>query len=208
MTEDVLFICHGLRMSDANIWSEEWGEQGEDWSGGGGRHKRLPRAAERPGLGATVGELDPGNFVVYHFHHAWEELLVVLRGRPTLRTPAGERQLDEGEAVYFPLGADGAAAKRHRSTGPLPDGVDHLVARGVRVPRPEADHRTGPDGLDDRRAALADPRRRGGSMNEREDTGTVVELLLREPEIVAWLDDRRRPEPDEAPDDDEPPRAA
>ena len=45
-------------------------------------------------------------------------------------------------------------------------------------------------------------------MNEREDTGTVVELLLREPEIVAWLDDRRRPEPDEAPEDDEPPRAA
>jgi hypothetical protein len=45
-------------------------------------------------------------------------------------------------------------------------------------------------------------------MSEREETGgTVVELLLREPEIVAWLDDRRRPEPDEAPDDD-PPRAA
>ena len=45
-------------------------------------------------------------------------------------------------------------------------------------------------------------------MNEREENGgTVVELLLREPEIVAWLDDRRRPEPDEAPDDD-PPQAA
>ena len=45
-------------------------------------------------------------------------------------------------------------------------------------------------------------------MSEREDQGgTGVELLLREPEIVAWLDDRRRPEPDEAPDDD-PPRAA
>ena len=45
-------------------------------------------------------------------------------------------------------------------------------------------------------------------MSEREDQGgTVVELLLREPEIVAWLDDRRRPESDEAPDDD-PPRAA
>ncbi len=43
-------------------------------------------------------------------------------------------------------------------------------------------------------------------MNERED-GTVVELLLREPEIVAWLDDYR-PEPDEAEDDDPPPAAA
>ncbi len=44
-------------------------------------------------------------------------------------------------------------------------------------------------------------------MNEREEGGTVVELLLREPEIVAFLDDYR-PEPEEAPDDDEPPHAA
>jgi hypothetical protein len=45
-------------------------------------------------------------------------------------------------------------------------------------------------------------------MSEREEQGgSVIELMLREPEIVAWLDERRRPEPDEAPDD-EPPRAA
>jgi hypothetical protein len=47
-------------------------------------------------------------------------------------------------------------------------------------------------------------------MTEREDGGNVVELLLREPEIVAWLDDHRPP-PDEAPDDrddDEPLHAA
>ena len=44
-------------------------------------------------------------------------------------------------------------------------------------------------------------------MSEREKGGTVVELLLREPEIVAFLDDYR-PEPEEAPDDDEPPHAA
>jgi hypothetical protein len=43
-------------------------------------------------------------------------------------------------------------------------------------------------------------------MSERDETGgTVIELLLREPEIAAWL------EPDDADDDDddyEPPRAA
>ncbi len=40
-------------------------------------------------------------------------------------------------------------------------------------------------------------------MSEREEAGaTVIELLLREPEIVAWL------EPGEPEDDDEPPRAA
>src|ERR671927_2008168 len=100
-------------MSDNNIWSDVWDAAEEDWSGGGAVSKRLPRSAERPGLGATVYELDPADFVVYHYHHAWEELLVVLRGRPTLRTSAGERQLDEGESVYFPLGADGAHGLRN-----------------------------------------------------------------------------------------------
>jgi uncharacterized cupin superfamily protein len=106
-------------MSDDNIWSDEWPEQPEDWSGGGAKAKRLPRASERPGLGATVYELEPGNFVVYHFHHAWEELLVVLRGTPTLRTPSGERRLDEGESVYFPLGADGAHGLKNETDQPV-----------------------------------------------------------------------------------------
>ena len=41
-------------------------------------------------------------------------------------------------------------------------------------------------------------------MSERDESGgTVIELLLREPEIAAWL------EPDETDDDDdEPPQAA
>jgi len=42
-------------------------------------------------------------------------------------------------------------------------------------------------------------------MSDERDSN-VVELLLREPEIVAWLDDYRR-EPQEA-DDEEPPDAA
>jgi uncharacterized cupin superfamily protein len=116
-------------MTDS-IWNDEWGEQDEDWSGGGGRSKRLPRAAERPGLGVTLYELDPGNFVVYHFHHAWEELLIVLRGRPTLRTPAGERQLDEGESVYFPLGADGAHGLRNETAQP----ARYLMASTISSP--------------------------------------------------------------------------
>ena len=47
-------------------------------------------------------------------------------------------------------------------------------------------------------------------MSERENEGaTVVELMLREPEIVAWLGERE-PEPrEQEPEwDDEPPRAA
>jgi hypothetical protein len=42
-------------------------------------------------------------------------------------------------------------------------------------------------------------------VREQEETGgTVIELLLREPEIVAWLE----PAAEDAEDDDEPPRAA
>ena len=97
-------------MGDDNIWSDAWDEGGEDWSGGGGKEKRLPNS-ER--LGATVYELGPGNFVVYHFHHGSDELLIVLRGRPTLRTGEDERQLKEGEALFFPRGPEGAHGLRN-----------------------------------------------------------------------------------------------
>jgi uncharacterized cupin superfamily protein len=111
---------------DANVWSDDWGEQEEDWSGGGALQKRLvPRG---PFLGATVYELGPGNFTIYHAHHGSEELLIVLRGRPTLRTPDGERRLDEGDAVHFPPGPDGAHGIRN-DTG---DPVRYVVA-GTRV---------------------------------------------------------------------------
>jgi hypothetical protein len=44
-------------------------------------------------------------------------------------------------------------------------------------------------------------------MSEPDETGgTVVELMLLEPEIVAWLEDYRPEAP--KPEDDEPPRAA
>lgn len=48
--------------------------------------------------------LDP---FVYHFHHGSEELLVVLRGQPTVRMHDGDRQLDEGDVLPFPCGPGG-----------------------------------------------------------------------------------------------------
>ena len=100
----------------ANIWRDEWDFEGEEeWAGA--RARRLPRG-ER--LGATLYELPPGKSAgYYHFHHGAEELLVVLRGRPTLRTPTGERELDEGEVVHFPVGPDGAHQLMNRSSEPV-----------------------------------------------------------------------------------------
>ncbi len=52
----------------------------------------------------------------------------MLRGRPTLRGPEGDRQLSEGEVVHFPVGPDGAHGLRN-DTGEL---VRYIVA-GIRV---------------------------------------------------------------------------
>jgi uncharacterized cupin superfamily protein len=108
-----------------NVFAGNWDET-DDWSGGGAKSTRLVESG--PQLGATVYELGPGNTAVYHFHHGSEELLVVLRGRPTLRTPDGERQLAEGEVVHFPLGPDGAHGMRNDTD----DAVRYVVA-GIRV---------------------------------------------------------------------------
>lgn len=60
-------------------------------------------------LGMTVYELPPGQAICpYHFEWTDEEWLVVLAGRPTLRTPEGERVLEPGDTVCFAVGPDGA----------------------------------------------------------------------------------------------------
>ena len=84
----------------SNVWDDV-----PDWGGVGAL--RLDRGTQ---LGASVWELQPGGENWNHFHHASEELLVVLRGRPTVRTPDGDRQLNEGEVMTFPRGPGGAKA--------------------------------------------------------------------------------------------------
>ena len=77
----------------------------------------LPRGEK---IGATLYEIAPGRTSGhYHFHHGAEELLVVLRGRPTLREPAGERILEEGDVVLFPVGPDGAHQLSNRTDEPV-----------------------------------------------------------------------------------------
>lgn len=102
------------------VWGDEW-----DWDGTepdlppgyGARVKRLARGRD---LGASLYELPPGTTQApYHFHHGMEELLVVLRGRPTLRAPDGERELQEGEAVHFPPGPEGAHQLSNRTVEPI-----------------------------------------------------------------------------------------
>jgi uncharacterized cupin superfamily protein len=108
-----------------SIWADEW-DATDDWSGGGAKSKHL--VDRGPLLGASLYELGPGNSVAYHFHHGSEELLIVLRGRPTLRGPAGERRLGEGEVVHFPLGPEGAHGLRNET-----DELVRYIVAGIRV---------------------------------------------------------------------------
>jgi uncharacterized cupin superfamily protein len=110
----------------SNIWADDWDED-EDWSGGGGKSKRLVPNSDQD-LGASLYELGPENFNVLHFHHGSEELLIVLRGRPTLRTAEGERVLAEGEVVHFPIGPAGAHGLRNDT-----DELVRYVVAGIRV---------------------------------------------------------------------------
>ena len=70
---------------------------------------RLSRQAGSERLGLSLWELPAGEAAYpYHHHLAEEELLVVLQGTPSLRTPAGWRELEEGEVVAFLRGEHGA----------------------------------------------------------------------------------------------------
>ena len=73
------------------------------------RRARLGRQAGSERLGASLFELEPGEAAFpYHFHYGNEELLLVISGAPSLRTPDGWRELHEGKIMAFPVGERGA----------------------------------------------------------------------------------------------------
>ncbi len=84
-------------------------DEPRDHDGFRSRRARVGRQAGAERLGASLWEVPPGEAAYpYHLHLGEEELLVVLTGRPSLRTPAGWRELEQGEVVCFPRGEDGA----------------------------------------------------------------------------------------------------
>ena len=95
-------------MAGPNVFADEW-ERDVSHGTFGIRGSRVGAAAGAERLGASVYELAPGKRnLPYHAHFGIEELLIVLSGSPTLRSPAGERQLAPGEVVAFAAGRDGA----------------------------------------------------------------------------------------------------
>ena len=60
-------------------------------------------------ISGTVYEVPAGESTIpYHYEYGAEEWLLVLDGRPTLRHPDGDDELEPGDLVCFPEGPAGA----------------------------------------------------------------------------------------------------
>jgi uncharacterized cupin superfamily protein len=100
-------------MQVVNLFGNEWDNrrdrQGWQWN--------QLKVGERAGaelLGASLYELEPGQKTFpYHWQYVEEEMLIVLDGEPTVRTPQGERRLTRGDTVVFKRGAEGAHLVRN-----------------------------------------------------------------------------------------------
>jgi uncharacterized cupin superfamily protein len=89
-----------------NVWDDV-----PDWGGVGPRPLARPREGA---LGASIWELQPGGSqFTYHFHHGSDELLIVVRGAPTVRLHDGERRLREEDVVPLPRGPEGGHPLRN-----------------------------------------------------------------------------------------------
>jgi uncharacterized cupin superfamily protein len=94
----------------------------QDWDGendrDGYRHRVIAVGKRLGGelLGASLYELPPGERTwPYHYETASEEWLLVVAGRPTLRTPDGERELEPGDVAVFPRGPEGGHKVENRT---------------------------------------------------------------------------------------------
>jgi uncharacterized cupin superfamily protein len=101
-----------------NLTANDWDEQSEQ---PGCRHRET-MFSERLGaerIGGSLYEPDPGESTwPYHFELNREDRLIVLSGRPTVRTPEGEREREPGDVLLFPAGPAGAHAVTNRGDEP------------------------------------------------------------------------------------------
>jgi len=99
-----------------NLFDVEVGRDEGDPPGYDTGYARVGPLIGASALGLSVYELPPGQSICpYHWEAGDEEWLIVLTGRPTLRTPDGERDLGPLDSVCFSEGPDGAHKVTNRS---------------------------------------------------------------------------------------------
>lgn len=98
-----------------NLHGDEWDES-QTRPGWQSREAWIGRRIGAEMIGASLYELEPGaRLWPYHTHHANEEWLIILDGRPTLRTPDGDTGLKPGDVVAFRRGPAGLHQVRNDS---------------------------------------------------------------------------------------------
>ena len=107
-------------MSDPNLFTIDVGWDDDDPQGYIAGQQEVGPLVGAEQLGLSVYELPPGNSVCpYHYEPGCDEWLIVLTGRPTLRTPDGEQELEPWDAVFFPPDETGAHKVTNRSAETL-----------------------------------------------------------------------------------------
>ena len=97
-----------------NIASPEFRSSPDNPDGFRPRSARIGALVGAATTGMSVYELPPGQAICpYHYENPEEEWLLVLDGRPTLRHPGGEDELQPWDVVFFPSGPAGAHAVRN-----------------------------------------------------------------------------------------------
>lgn len=80
---------------------------------------RLSKYSGAKQLIFDIRQLNPGTYSFpYHFHHNSEELMYIISGEMTVRTPEGLKVIGSGELVFFELGETSAHQFYNHSQAP------------------------------------------------------------------------------------------
>jgi uncharacterized cupin superfamily protein len=102
-----------------NVYQPEWQIE-QDRPPFSWRRARIGGEAGAKKLGASLYELPPGaSTFPLHFHHANEEMILVLEGRASVAGLDGERELEGGDVLACPAGRAGAHRVDNRSSEPV-----------------------------------------------------------------------------------------
>jgi uncharacterized cupin superfamily protein len=97
------------RMARANLSNPTFKFDPEDPEGFRAGMFRLGPDMGAEQTGTTLYELPPGQRLCpYHYEYGEEEWLMVVEGRPWLRTPEGTAELAPLDVAFFPRGPEGA----------------------------------------------------------------------------------------------------
>jgi uncharacterized cupin superfamily protein len=114
-----LRILEDPTMRHLNISNPDFSFDPDDPEGFGAGMFRLGPLVGAEHTGTTIYELPPGQLLCpYHYEYGEEEWVLVLQGRPFLRTPEGTEQLEPLDIAFFPRGPEGAHQIGNRTDEP------------------------------------------------------------------------------------------